>query len=91
MDAVLLLAAALDWPLPGAPRARLGRPVHPLTLVGIRARLAITAGRGPEALGILADSLENNPEVLALWQLAADAFRAAGVESEALSCEARLL
>jgi hypothetical protein len=91
MDAVLLLAAALNWPLPGAARARLGRPVHPLTLVGIRARLAITAGRGPEALGILADSLENNAEVLALWQLAADAFRAAGVESEALSCEAKLL
>jgi hypothetical protein len=90
VDALLLLAAALDWPLPEASRARLGRPAHPLGVVALRVRLAIAQGHAPEALGQLASHLEQNPEVLSLWKLAADAFRAAGVESEALSCEARL-
>lgn len=89
MDAVLLLAAALDWPFPRSPRARLGRPVHPLVLAGLKARLAIGAGEGPEALGLLAGPLERHPDILALWKLAADAFRAAGVLSEARACEAR--
>ena len=89
VDAVLLLAAALDWPLPRSPRARLGRPVHPLVLAGFKARLAIGVGKGPEALGLLAGPLEEHPDVLALWKLAADAFRAAGVVSEAQACEAR--
>ncbi len=89
VDAVILLAAALDWALPKSPRARLGRPVHPLVVVGLRARLAINAGNGAEALGLLAGPLEKHPDVLALWKLAADAFRAAGVLGEARACEAR--
>ena len=89
VDAVLLLAAALDWPLPTNPRARLGRPTHPLMLTGIKARLAINAGKGPAALGLLAGPLEQHPGMLALWKLAADAFRAAGVVDEARACEAK--
>jgi hypothetical protein len=51
--------------------------------------MAIGDGKGPEALGLLAGPLEQHPDVLALWKLAADAFRAAGVLSEARACEAR--
>jgi len=90
VDAVLLLAAALDWPFPKSPRARLGRPVHPLVLTGVKARLAIKSGKGAEALGLLAEPLEKHPDVLALWKLAADAFRAAGITDEARACEEKL-
>lgn len=90
VDALFVLAAALDWPLPSSTRGRLARPTHPLSPVAVRSRLAIRDGRAAEALGLLATPLEQSPEVLGLWRLAADAFRALGVEAEALACEAKL-
>ncbi len=91
VDALFLLAAALDWPLPDSTRKRVGRESHPLGMAAVRARLALSGGRPNEALGLLAPLLEQAPEVLALWALAASAFRSVGLEAEAASCEARIV
>jgi len=90
VDALLVLTAALNWPFPSSTRARCLRPSHPVTLIALHARAAIAASRPTDALGMLADPLGSSPQMLALWRIAADAFRGAGVEAEALACEERL-
>lgn len=87
-EALLATAAVL-----GVPRPRCTRPgllaEAPIAGLAWRAREAVTAGRPAEAMGALEPMLSRLPGWRGAWRMAAEAFAALGLRSEAERCAAR--
>lgn len=89
-EAVLLLAAAMDWPLPTMLRRGLG-PMSQLSWQAWRARRWLRKAEPRKALSALGPMLDALPEWAPGWAMAAQAFEQLGLRADARACRTREL
>lgn len=82
-DAVLALAAALDWPLPGRSRAWRSRVAHPAARGVVEARLALRRDNPRAAAAAMANVLRAVPTWRHAWTMTAGLLRRLGLAAEA--------
>jgi len=85
-DALLALAATLDWELPFRTRPGLVRIAHPIARGLVRARLAIRKGEPRLAVHPLAQVRKLLPDWRPGWELSARVYGDVGLEAEAEIC-----
>lgn len=90
-DALLALAAALDWPFPVRTRGIQVKVAHPVARAMVQARLAIRKDRVRNAVNPLSQVLKLAPEWRLGWQVAAEVFDTLGYANEAASCRRQAL
>ena len=79
-DAIISLAAALNWDLPV--KSRGGSALHPVAKAFVAARMAMRRGAHREALGLLAAALERVGNWAPGWRMARACFAAMGMSAE---------
>jgi len=82
-DAVLTVAAALDWPEPTHRRAGLRVPLHPLVNRTREARALLRQGNADEALKVILPIIRAFPMWPGGWKLAGEGFLARGEHERA--------
>ncbi len=85
-DALVAIAAALDWPFPVRTRGVNLRVAHPVARLMIHARLALRKGQPRYALHRLTQIVKLAPEWRLGWQVAGEVFDVLGYANEAASC-----
>ena len=90
VDAVLAIAAALDWPTPTRHRQGRRGPIHPLVSQSWAVRTALRGGDGVLALRKLVPLLRAMPTWPGGWQMAAEAYALVGQTDKAASCTQRI-
>lgn len=88
-EALVAVAAVLDWARPERTRPGLGRADGPVATLAWQAREALRAGAPARAMAALTPLLTKLPQWRGAWSLAAEAFDALGEPAEAAACRAK--
>ena len=86
VDALLAIAAALDWPFPQRTRGVSLKVAHPIARLMIHARLGLRKDQPRYALNRLTQIVKLAPEWRLGWQVTAEVFDTMGYANEAASC-----